>query len=421
MSLDSPSSDAHLWIIDDDSFILSLLSQALAKLGYRHVSCCDTPHTALKFLDVRDTPPDIVFLDLQMPEMDGVEFVHRLAERRFTGSLVLISGMDERLLQSVETLAQSFDMNVLGYLQKPIPLNALSTLLENWSPAASAAPSPAFTARNYTPRRLAEAITRGEIINHYQPQVSVKTREVVGTEALAYWAHPQHGLIFPGEFIGVAESYGLIDQLTTTVLRGAFAQQRTWASQGIDLRISVNISSRSLASGGFPDALGLLAEKAGLPPCRVTLEMTESHSTHDFRASLEGLARLRLKGFRLAIDDFGTGYSSLERLRDLPFNELKLDKSFVRGAWSNEKLRSIYTASLDMAKGMGMEVVAEGVEDARDWEELQKTRCDLAQGFFISPPLPAEDLPDWLKHWNGTINNERLLRQYAATSWLGRS
>jgi len=162
----------------------------------------------------------------------------------------------------------------------------------------------------------------------------------------------------------------------------------------------------NLKALGFPDFVAGLAANAGVSPQVVVLEVTESRLMEDLRVSLEILMRMRLKRFRLSIDDFGTGHSSLSQLRDIPFDELKIDQGFVHGAYNNERVRAIYNASLSLARQLGMGVVAEGVEDRDDWNFLCLTGCELAQGYFIAKPMPAADLPAWMEAWQERVSGE---------------
>ncbi|WP_240538340.1 EAL domain-containing protein [Rhodoferax sp. PAMC 29310] len=257
----------------------------------------------------------------------------------------------------------------------------------------------------YGADELRAAIANGELVNYYQPKVVVATGEVVGVETLVRWRHPQDGMVFPDQFIGVAEAHGLIDVLTRVVLTGALAQAKVWQDAGWVLRVAVNLSMVSLTSLDFPDFVAGLAAQAGVPPQGLVLEVTESRLMQDLRAPLEILTRLRLKRFRLSIDDFGTGHSSLTQLHDLPFDELKIDQSFVHSAWTNETLRAMYDASLGLARQLGIEVVAEGVEDRADWNFLRRTGCDLAQGYFIARPMPAADFPGWMEDWQDRVSS----------------
>ena len=390
--------------LDDEPFMLKLLARMLANMGFTSVTLCDNGHAALDQIDDVNARPNLILLDLNMPGMDGIEVVRHLVERHYSGSLILISGEDERMRQAAEKLVQAHRIQVLGHLRKPVKPEVLSALLEKWTPPAL--DNLPVTKKIYGADEVQTAINSGQLVNYYQPKVAVATAEVVGVETLVRWRHPIDGIILPDRFIGVAEAHGLINDLTRTVLTSALTQAKAWQEAGLTLRVAVNISMDNLTSLDFVDFVTELATKAGVPPQGVVLEVTESRLMQDTRAPLEILTRLRLKRFRLSIDDFGTGHSSLAQLRDIPFDELKIDQGFVHRAWSDETLRAMYDASLALARQLGMEVVAEGVEDRNDWDLLQRTGCDLAQGSFISVPMPAAEFPIWLKGWQERVRTE---------------
>lgn len=393
----SAKSDIHILVLDDEPFMLKLLDRLLTNLGFTDVATCDNGQTALERVDDAAHAPQLILCDLNMPGMDGIEFVRKLVEHGYAGSLILVSGEDERTLQSARTLVQAHHIEVLGSLQKPVLPQALFQLVERWVPPAQAAQH--LQGKGYDIKRLAQAIQAGELVNYYQPKVSVSTGDVVGVETLVRWRHPQDGMVFPDQFIGMAEAHGLIDALTQVVLAQALQDSAAWALQGLKLKVAVNVSMNNLTALEFPEQLTSAAAAAGVAPQSIVLEVTESQLMKDLRAPLEILTRLRLRRFKLSIDDFGTGASSLAQLRDVPFDELKIDRSFVHGAHHNETLRAIFFASLGLAKELGMEVVAEGVEDAADWSFLQKTGCDLAQGYFIARPMPANHILEWVAGW----------------------
>ena len=389
-------------VLDDEPFMRKLLARMLTNQGFTSVTLCESGRAALDRVDGVDTRPNLILLDLNMPEMDGIEFVRHLVERNYTGSLILISGEDERMLQTVEKLVQAHKITVLGHIHKPVKPEALSALLEKWAPSSLDSPK---AQKVYGADEVRAAINNGELVNYYQPKVAVATGKVAGVETLVRWRHPVHGIVPPDQFIGVAEANGLIDDLTRVVLTSALAQAKAWQEAGLVLRVAVNVSMDSLASLDFLDFVTGLTAKTGIPPQEIVLEVTESQLMGDARIPLEILTRLRLKRFRLSIDDFGTGHSSLAQLRDIPFDELKIDQSFVHRAWTVDTLRAMYDASLALARQLGMEVVAEGVEDRDDWDLLLRTGCDLAQGAFISRPMPAEDLPGWMDVWQERVRN----------------
>ena len=391
------NSEIHILVLDDEPFMLKLLARLLVNLGFTSVVTCDNGQAALDLVDDATNTPQLILCDLNMPGMDGVEFVRKLVEHGYAGSLILVSGEDERTLQSARKLVQAHHIEVLGSLHKPVTPEMLSRLIADWAPAVHAAQwSPR---KGYGADRLDQAIRQKELVNYYQPKVSVATGELVGVETLVRWRHPEDGLVFPDQFIGVAEAHGLIHALTDVVLLQAVHDTAAWSALGLALKVAVNVSMENLTALEFPELVTAHARAAGVVPHSIVLEVTESQLMKDLRAPLEILTRLRMRRFRLSIDDFGTGHSSLAQLRDVPFDELKIDQSFVHGAHNNETTRAIFFASLGLAKELGMEVVAEGVEDQADWDFLQKTGCDLAQGYFIARPMPAEDLMKWAAAW----------------------
>lgn len=391
--------EISILVLDDDPFMLKLLVCMLSDLGVSRVNTHTCGREALAWLDSEDKPVDLILLDIQMPEMDGVEFLRHLVERRYAGRLILVSGEDERVLQTVESLVQAHGLANLGYLSKPVQPEALSELLAAWKPAGESGPR--RTEQTYSPEAVREAIHAGELVVYYQPKVELASGKASGVESLVRWRHPRDGLVYPEQFIGVAEAHGLIDDLTRGVIAQAFAQARAWRDAGLDLVLAVNLSMDNLAVVGFADEVTAAAAAAGLKPEHIVLEVTESQLMKNTVASMDVLARLRMKRFGLSIDDFGTGNSSLVQLRDIPFTELKLDRGFVHGAASNDTLRAIYGASLGLAKQLGIKAVAEGVEDRTDWDFLRGTGCDLAQGYFIAKPMSADEIPDWIADWQG--------------------
>ncbi len=389
--------ETRILLLDDDPFMLRLLKVMLSGLGFTQVATCTSGSAALELLDNPASTPALILFDLNMPGMDGVEFVRHLVGRRYAGSLILVSGESERTQHTVESLVRSHSIHIVGRLSKPAARPALAALLQAWEAPRI---GPLSTAKRvYSADEVRAAIAGGELVNHYQPKVAVAGGRVQGVEALVRWRHPSDGMVFPDQFIGVAEAHGLIGDLTASVLREALADARRWRDGGLALRLSVNVSMDDLSALDFPQFVAAQATAAGVPPEGVMLEVTESRLMKDLRIPLEVLTRLRLKRFSLSIDDFGTGHSSLAQLRDCPFDELKVDRGFVHGAHADDTLRAIYDASLGLARQLGMDIVAEGVEDKDDWDLLRRTGCGMAQGYFIARPMPAADLPGWIEAW----------------------
>lgn len=383
-------------VIDDDTFICRLLGRQLNMLGFPDVEQYEHASHAVHRLESRPDEVELIFCDLQMPDMDGIEFIRQLAHLGYRGVLVLVSGEDERILQSAERLARAHRLRVAGTLFKPVASDQLHRLLQGL-PGTSQDWS--TTSASYSAMALAEAMANGQLINHYQPKVDLQSGALVGVETLVRWQHPQDGLVYPDQFIPLAEDHGLIDDLIQVVLQQTLQDARTWLQAGHPLQLAVNVSMDNLVRLDFPEFVAEAARAAGVAPSLLILEVTESHLMSNPQAALDILTRLRLKRIGLSIDDFGTGHSSLAQLRDIPFTELKIDRSFVHGAWRNSALRTILSASLDMARRLGMHTVAEGVEDKDDWDYLRNAGCDVAQGWFIAKAMPADRLLPWLAEW----------------------
>ncbi|AYH42144.1 EAL domain-containing response regulator [Azoarcus sp. DN11] len=385
----------NILIVDDDPILCKILANQLTVLGAGRVSCHAWARDALARV-ARGEAIGLIFLDLRMPEVDGIEFVRELARSGYRGGLVLISGEDPRILRTAERLAQAHRLRVLGALSKPIRPEGLREVLDRHARCAPEAP-PAD--RVFYPEQLRRAIASGELVNHYQPTVSLATGAVIGVETLVRWNHPSEGLVPPDAFVPLAEACGVIDELTQGVLRTALRDARRWHDAGYGLQVAVNVSMESLVALDFPDMVRDELAASGVPPERLVLEITESRLAQDFVAALEIVARLRLKHIMLSIDDFGTGYSSLTKLRDIPFNELKIDRSFVSEACEDRTSCAIVDANLRLARSLGLRSVAEGVDTRAVWDMLQARGCGLAQGWFVAPAMPACELPEWIAEW----------------------
>ncbi len=275
-------------VLDDEPFMLKLHRHMLARLGFFQVTTCDSGHSALELFDNVNDPPELILLDLNMPQMDGLEFIRHLLEQHYAGSLILVSGENERMLQAVEKLVKAHKISSLGHLHKPVNPKELSALLDKWAPPTLG--KPRATKKIYRVEEVRAAIVNCELLNYYQPKVDLASGKVVGVECLVRWRHPQDGMVFPDQFIGVAEEYGLIDDLTRAVLNEAFAQAKTWQDNGVYLRVAVNISMDNLATVDFADYVATAASSAGIVPNSIVLEVTESCLMKNLASQLEILA-----------------------------------------------------------------------------------------------------------------------------------
>ncbi|PKN25157.1 MAG: hypothetical protein CVU65_09650 [Deltaproteobacteria bacterium HGW-Deltaproteobacteria-22] len=244
---------------------------------------------------------------------------------------------------------------------------------------------------------LGHAISAGEMVLHYHPQVALDTGLVAGAEALVRWVHPTRGFMPPGRFIQLAEKTVLIHALTERILRDAIAQARTWELGGMPLTISVNLSSVNLQIPELPELIDGLLRESGLNPGLLSVEITESAIHADPAGATIALGRLRKLGIRIAIDDFGLGYSSMAFLRNLPVNEVKIDRSFVFGMLKDPRDESIVDATIRLCRGLGLDVCAEGIEDEATYHRLREAGCTYAQGFFLAKPMAVDAFVEWIQ------------------------
>jgi EAL domain-containing protein (putative c-di-GMP-specific phosphodiesterase class I) len=381
-------------VVDDDELMLDLAVAALDSLGFGRISAALSGEHGLRILD--ELGADVVLCDLNMPEMDGVEFLRHLSARRYDGCIVLMSGEDQRILRTAESLAKAHGLNVLGAVEKPISAPMLALLRDQIEPLHRRSSAPAPAPIIVTADELRQAIAADNIAVYFQPKVCVRSGRVTGVETLARWKHAAYGYIPPNQFIAIAEKEGLIDQITRVILTKAMREAGRWRKQGYDLSVAVNVSTQTVGRLDLPEFVEKTARQFGVEPCRVMVEVTETQLMRDLTRSLDTLTRLRLRRIGLSIDDFGTGYSSLEQLQRVPFVELKIDRAFVDGASHDNAARAILESSIVLAKKLGLTTVAEGVEQADDLALLEELGCDLVQGWFFAPAMPSDALLPWI-------------------------
>lgn len=243
---------------------------------------------------------------------------------------------------------------------------------------------------------LRGAIERNELALYYQPKLHMRSGIMTRAEVLIRWNHPQRGHLSPNQFVPIAERTGLIRGMTDWVLDHVLSQCRTWQDEGVPIHVAVNISAKSLLDQSLPTKVQAALDKWHVDPRFLKIEITESSIMADPAHALAILSMLQSMGVRLSVDDFGTGYSSLTHLRELPIDEIKIDKSFVTNMINSDADAAIVRTVIDLAHNLGKQVCAEGIEDEETWKRLSEMGCDLAQGYWIARPMPADDLLQWL-------------------------
>ncbi|MBY6204248.1 EAL domain-containing response regulator [Halomonas denitrificans] len=390
--------ERRVLILDDDAGAAEALGFMLESLGAQPRVAQDAEAF---FGTIREWSPDIVCLDLVMPRVDGVEVIHRLAEEGFDAGIIISSGVGSRVLDAARRAAVEHGLRVVGTLPKPFALSRLKELLHRSTPHGPSVSSEDSEGREWSDADLRNAVAEQQIRLVYQPKFRCRNREVRGFEALARWHHPEHGIIAPDAFVPALEQAGLMGEMTQQVLREAFcwldALNRSAARSGDPYTVAVNLSAAALRSADFVEDVWGLCSECGIEPQLITLELTETAAMEDAKQALALLTRLRMKGFHVAIDDFGTGYSSMAQLSRLPFDEIKIDKSFVVPALESRDSQAIIKSTVDLGRSLGLRVVAEGVEDEATLDYLNEIGCDQAQGYLVAAPMPGEEVLDWLR------------------------
>ncbi|WP_078456564.1 EAL domain-containing protein [Solemya velum gill symbiont] len=391
-------------LVDDDELIIEIGTMTLNDLGVSDVETAVSGVDALRVLEVRAGEIDVVMCDLNMPEMDGITFLRHLSETDYKGAVIPISGEDERILKMVGKLASEHNLRVLGVLTKPIMPDEVSGYLDKLHEMRQEVDQQekrvAGTSINVSVDELRHAIENDELVVYLQPKVSVNTLEVISAEALVRWEHPEKGRISPDDFITMAEENGLVDALTRVVYRQSLRNLAKLIAAGYTIKVGVNISVETLTDLEWPDYAVAQANEVGVDPSFIIMEITESQLMSNITSAMEILTRLSLNKFAISVDDFGTGYSSMEQLQRAPFSELKIDRAFVHGACHDNSQRAILESSIDLARKLDLETIAEGVENREDWDLVAELSCDMVQGYFIARPMPIDQMLEWLEKWD---------------------
>ena len=392
----------RVMVVEDHGFQRRMALRLLAELGIENVREAGDGAGALETLRelVRDASrdsPEVVLVDLDMPGMDGVEFIEHVVREHLAPAVVLVSALDPALLNTVQAMTRAYGLRVFGCVEKPLTLAKLQDVLSRSDDELH--PADELEPPDVPVEPLRQALAQGRVVPWFQLQVEIANGKPVAVEALARWERKDGGVILPRHFVPVLEREGLAGALTESMLEQGCRWVKQWEQQGHCLGLSVNVSPATLTNQDSADHYQRIVKSHGVEPANVVLEITEGSVMTDAATTLGVLARLRLKGFGLSVDDFGTGYSSLSQLSQVPFTELKIDQVFVSGANAQPRQRAMIEASLDLARKLGLTVVAEGVETVEDWRLLAELGCGMAQGHLVAPPVPGEDLPAALGAW----------------------
>ena len=389
---------AHMvLVIDDDAIQREILSRILMLSGHATILTASNGKEALECMATYGAQIGLLLCDLQMPGMDGMELLRHIGESAYKPAVIISSGTESRILSSVELMVKAVGLNVLGCLPKPVSREAMKKLLDRYTHTPVVVPLANRVVLR--PSDVDLAFAAGEFEPYFQPKVSLATGKLIGVEVLSRWTHPEHGVLRPADFLPLIESQNKLGQLTRTVIASAISYAAEWKKSGSALTINVNLSLSAIDNVSLCEETLALLLANDIEPRDLTFEIVETAAMTDVGRTLETMSRLRLNGFGLSIDDFGTGYSSYEQLSRIPFTELKIDRSFVRGVAYAPRLAALVRSCIDLAARLNLNVVAEGVESQDDWEFLANAGANEAQGYFIATPMPGNRLLSWADRW----------------------
>lgn len=392
----------HILVVDDSFEIGEIISAAAQSVGMR----CTTTTDAAELPRLLTPDVTLILLDLVMPRIDGIEVLRMLRKLDCQASVVLMSGISKRVMETAEKLAQALELKIAGHLQKPFRLAEVERLLQGHAPQAIQAPEHEPHETDITDQDLRAAMQKKEFVLYYQPQIDLSSGAVEGLEALARWVHPERGVLSPDTFIPRFELLGEIDGFGWQMADRGLSEACQFAvSNHPAPRIALNVSVQSLRNLQFPDTFLELAGRHCIPAEGIMLEITESGLMKEPSHALDVLTRLRMKNVQLSIDDFGTGYAMMQHLVSIPATELKIDRVFVHNMQINSSDRVMVQKTIEIGHELGMTVTAEGVETQAQLDFLRRNGCDRVQGFLFSRPLPPVAMIRWLDSYYATLSH----------------
>ena len=390
--------ELNILVVEDDDFQRKMVTNMLRSLGVHSIYEASNGQQAIGMIRGNTEKfVDIILCDLNMPEMDGLEFLRHLSQERHNVSIILISALGSKLLWSAARMAKMYGIKLLGVIEKPIGLIQMRNMFLKYEHSENKWLEAANIADSFMLKDILIGIKGDEFEPYFQPKIDLATDQLVGAEVLARWNHPRLGVVGPYGFIPQLEQSKNIKGLTFMMLEKAAAALRHFHDRGHTFNLSVNISLASLDDTAFADKITQIVRNVGLDPHHIILEITETAAMSDAAHALENLTRLCMKGFTLSIDDYGTGYSTMQQLTRIAFSELKIDQSFVKDISDSEAMRIVVESSIEMAHKLQVKSVAEGVESKKDWNTLKSLGCDTAQGFLIAQPMNLNSFSDFVK------------------------
>ena len=386
----------NVLLVDDSVAILKYVNKVLEQsYNINNVHTASSAPEAMQILR-QSKQINLLFLDLNMPNVDGIQLLSQISELEFKGYVVIMSGVSTQIISSVESLAKTYGLNYIGTLLKPIHELDFQYIIDKIGGSRQKS-TPVESLKVY---EIIRAIKNNDLEVLYQPQVELSTRKFIGVEALCRMNHPRLGMVSPDRFIDKAEESELIIHITLAVLKKSMGDWKKWRQSGLDIKLSVNVSPVALQQFEFADTIFMLLNDFSMPATNLCIEITEGVLANDDAQELMNLNRLNMRGVELALDDFGQKHSTIERLQKMPLTYLKLDKSYFIDNKDNTNQLALINTSLSVAKDLNIRTIAEGVENNAVMSLVTEMGCDFGQGYYIGSPMPAKKVFNWQREWN---------------------
>jgi len=386
----------NVLLVDDSIAILKYVEKVLEeKYQISNIFSASSAAEAIQILR-QSNNINLLLLDLNMPNIDGIQLLNQISQLKYNGYVVIMSGVSTRIISSVELLTKQYGLNYIGTLLKPIHESDFDSIIDKIGTSRKKCDL-TESLRTY---EIVRAIKNNDIEVLYQPQIELTSRTFIGVEALCRMNHPRLGMVSPDRFIDKAEESELITHITHAVLKRSFMDWKKWQKMGLEIKLSVNSSPISLQQPEFADMIFSLLELYSMPAEMLCIEVTEGVVAENQSQELMNLNRLNMRGVAIALDDFGKENATVERLQKLPLTYLKIDKSYFIDNRDTIGQISIINTCLSLANQLHIKTIAEGIEDSEILNLVTELGCDYAQGYHISRPIPAKKILAWTRNWN---------------------
>lgn len=389
-------------VVDDSRTQLYEVTCLLQELGFGQIYLAHDGQDALNKLQQLERI-DLLLTDLNMPGMDGVELISNLEKNtHYRMFVAVMSGVERDVLDVIHAIADASTLEVIGVLSKPLRQSDLHNMLQHCDPLVHRE-NKKWMQLTFTAEDVQQALDSRQLLPFLQPKILMANSVLYGFEALVRWIHPEHGVIPPICFVHYLEEGQLALDFFYQFLHATCEALNQLTSLPESLSCSLNMPVSLLLTDKLVENMIAIVQAHQLPCSAIIIEVTETTFMSNLAMSLGTLARLRLRGFGIAMDDYGTGYSSMKQLSRCPFTEIKIDKEFVHDAHSSPKKLAILTSAIVMSQKLNLKTVAEGVETEEDWRQLALLGCELAQGYYISRPLPVDQIEKWFAEWQARV------------------